>query len=161
VGPEPLHPHVCGPHVAHELDIILLRLGGYAIFFFGAEKADAGPPQYINIFRCISRCPKISSEQKSAVFREKKREKNATGRAKVLPPPPRKIIPRLRGGWPSYYNAPAGRKKAEVRITPIFVRKLAVKSSVCGVSECAALPLQRVTTVVKLASSENIFVRAS
>jgi hypothetical protein len=30
-----------------------------------------------------------------------------------------------------------------------------------GVSECAADPLQRVTTVVKMASKENIFLRES
>ena len=38
---------------------------------------------------------------------------------------------------------------------------LAANSSVNGVPECATLPLQRVKTVVKLTSTENIFLRAS
>jgi hypothetical protein len=61
-------------------------------------------------------------------------------------------------GWPSYYNNSAGGKNVDVRVVQICVRKLAVNSSVCGVSECAALLLQRVTEDIKLASTENIFL---
>jgi len=60
-------------------------------------------------------------------------------------------------GWPKNYNIPAGMKNVDVRKLKICVRKLAANSSDCGVSECAAFPLQRATTVVKLASTENIF----
>jgi hypothetical protein len=49
---------------------------------------------------------------------------------------------------------PAGGKVVGIRRAQICVKKLAANSSVCGVSECAALPLKRVTTVVKLASTE-------
>ena len=64
-------------------------------------------------------------------------------------------------GSPSYYNIPAGKKNVGVERVQICVRKLAANSSVGGVSECAALPLQLVSTVVKLASTENIFLQAS
>jgi|AntAceMinimDraft_5_1070358.scaffolds.fasta_scaffold177524_1 hypothetical protein len=64
-------------------------------------------------------------------------------------------------GSPSYYGIPAGKKNFDVRGVQICVRKLEENSSVGGVSECAALPLQRATTVVKLASTENIFRRES
>ena len=64
-------------------------------------------------------------------------------------------------GSPSYYNIPAGKKNVDIRRAKICVKKLAENSSVNVVSECAALPLQRVTTVVKLARTENIILRAS
>ena len=53
---------------------------------------------------------------------------------------------------PSYYNIPAGLKNVDVR---------RVQRCVSGVPECAALPLQRVTTGVKLASTEKKNLRAT
>ena len=64
-------------------------------------------------------------------------------------------------GWPSYYNIPSGVKNVGIRIVQICVRKLVANSSVFRVFECAALPLQRVTAVVKLVNTENIFLRTS
>jgi hypothetical protein len=59
------------------------------------------------------------------------------------------------------YNIPAGVKNVDVRKAQICVIKLLANSSNCGVFECTTFPLQRVTTVVNLANTENIFRRAS
>jgi hypothetical protein len=71
------------------------------------------------------------------------------------------LPPGYERGWPSYHSIPAGGKKVGVKRVELCVIKLAVNSSVCGVSECADLPLQRVTKAVKFASTENIFLRKS
>jgi hypothetical protein len=60
-------------------------------------------------------------------------------------------------GSPSYFKIPADKKNVDVGRVQICVRKLVANSSVGGVSESAALPLQRVTTIIKLASTKNIF----
>jgi hypothetical protein len=82
--------------------------------------------------------------------------KEAASRVRQREPtpfPPKPFLPYERG-WPSYKNADVRKSNRGVRIC---VRKLAANSSACAVSECAALPLQRVTKVIKLASTENIF----
>jgi hypothetical protein len=70
-------------------------------------------------------------------------------------------VRRYERGWQSNFNIPAGGNNVDIRRAQICVKNVSESSSVCGISECAALPLLRVTTVVKLASTENIFLRAS
>ena len=54
-------------------------------------------------------------------------------------------------------HIPAGGKNVGVRRTHICVRKLAANSGDCAIPKSAALPLYRVTEVIRLASRENIF----
>jgi len=62
----------------------------------------------------------------------------------------------------SFFNSHSSIENVGVREGQICVRKLAANPSVCALSECAVRPLYKfVTKVLWLASTKNIFIRAS